>query len=50
MVSAGYEGVFVLKRGADAKWSKTKIGDGDPVKHGAGEVKIGRLPGASGTS
>jgi hypothetical protein len=45
MVSAGYEGVFVLKRGADAKWSKTKIGDGDPVKKGAGEVKIGRLPG-----
>jgi len=45
MVSAGYEGVFVLKRGADAKWAKTKIGDGDPVKKGAGEVKIGRLPG-----
>jgi hypothetical protein len=45
MVSAGFEGVFVLKRGADGKWSKTKIGDGDPVKKGAGEVKIGRLPG-----
>ncbi len=45
MVSAGYEGVFVLKRGDDAKWSRIKIGDGDPVKHGAGEVKIGRLPG-----
>jgi hypothetical protein len=45
MVSAGYEGVFVLKRGADAKWSRVKIGDGDPVKHGAGEVKVGRLPG-----
>jgi hypothetical protein len=45
LVSAGYEGIFVLKRGADGKWSKTKIGDGDPVKHGAGEVKIGRLPG-----
>jgi hypothetical protein len=45
MVSAGYEGVFVLKRGAGGKWSKTKIGDGDPVKKGAGEVKVGRLPG-----
>ena len=44
-MSAGYEGVFLLKRGADGKWSRTKIGDGDPVKHGAGEVKIGRLPG-----
>jgi len=45
MVSAGYEGIFVLKRGADGKWGRTKIGDGDPVKHGAGEVKVGRLPG-----
>ena len=45
MVSAGFEGVFVLKRGADGKWAKTKIGDGDPEKKGAGEVKIGRLPG-----
>lgn len=46
IVSAGYEGIFVLKRGADGKWSRSvKIGDGDPVKHGAGEVKIGHLPG-----
>jgi len=45
MVSAGYEGIFVLKRGADGKWGRTKIGNGDPVKHGAGEVKVGRLPG-----
>ena len=45
MVSAGYEGIFVLKRGADGKWGRTKIGDGDPIKHGAGEVKVGRLPG-----
>jgi hypothetical protein len=45
IISAGYEGIFVLKRGADAKWSRVKIGDGDPVKHGAGEVKVGRLPG-----
>ncbi len=46
IISAGYEGIFVLKRGADGKWSRsTKIGDGDPVKHGAGEVKVGKLPG-----
>jgi hypothetical protein len=41
---AALEGVFVLKKVGD-KWEKTKIGDGDPVKRGAGEVKIGRLPG-----
>lgn len=42
---AGFEGVFVYKKTGD-KWEKSaKIGDGDPVKHGAGEVKIGRLPG-----
>jgi hypothetical protein len=45
IVSAGYEGIFLLKRGADGKWGRSKIGDGDPVKHGAGEVKVGRLPG-----
>ncbi|HZE97502.1 MAG TPA: VCBS repeat-containing protein [Planctomycetota bacterium] len=45
IVSAGYEGIFVLKRVADGKWGRVKIGEGDPVKHGAGEVKIGRLPG-----
>ena len=41
---AGLEGVFIFKKTGD-KWEKTKIGEGDPVKHGAGEVKIGRLPG-----
>src|SRR5579862_1637376 len=41
---AGLEGVFILKKVGD-KWEKQKIGDGDPVKRGAGEVKIGRLPG-----
>ena len=45
ILSAGYEGVFVLKHGEDGKWSRIKIGDGDPEKHGAGEVKVGRLPG-----
>ena len=41
---AGLEGVFVYKQG-DGKWTPTKIGDGDPVKRGAGEIKLGRLPG-----
>lgn len=42
---AGLEGIFILKRGADGTWGKSKIGDGDPVKRGGGEVKIGKLPG-----
>jgi len=41
---AGLEGVFLLK-GSGGAWAKTKIGDGDPVKKGAGEIKVGRLPG-----
>jgi hypothetical protein len=41
---AGLEGVFIFKQG-DGKWERTKIGDGDPVKRGAGEIKLGRLPG-----
>jgi hypothetical protein len=41
---AGLEGVFILKKSGD-KWDKQKIGDGDPEKRGAGEIKIGRLPG-----
>jgi hypothetical protein len=41
---AGLEGVFVLRK-AGGKWEKQKIGDGDPVKKGAGEIKIGKLPG-----
>ena len=45
MLSAGYEGVFVLKRTGEGKWDRTKIGDGDPAKKGAGEIKPGRLPG-----
>lgn len=45
ILSAGYEGIFVLKRGSNGQWTRTKIGDGDPVKHGAGEVKVGHLPG-----
>jgi hypothetical protein len=41
---AGLEGVFIYRQ-ADGKWTPTKIGDGDPVKRGAGEIKLGRLPG-----
>jgi hypothetical protein len=44
LLLAGLEGVFVLKKAADG-WSKTKIGDGDPIKKGAGEIKVGKLPG-----
>jgi hypothetical protein len=43
---AAWEGVFVLKRGDDGKWSKKKIGAGNqettPFK-GASEVKLGKL-------
>jgi hypothetical protein len=41
---AGLEGVFIVKRSGE-KWEKTRISEGDPVKKGAGEIKIGRLPG-----
>ncbi|HYE98033.1 MAG TPA: FG-GAP and VCBS repeat-containing protein [Planctomycetota bacterium] len=41
---AGLEGIVLLKRTSDG-WTTTKIGDGDPVKKGGGEVKVGRLPG-----
>ena len=45
---AAWEGVFVLSRGTDGKWSKTRIGVGNqdtkPFK-GASEVKLGRLAG-----
>jgi len=45
ILAAAYEGVFLLKKSADGKWVKRQIGAGDPEKHGAGEVKVGRLPG-----
>lgn len=45
---ASWEGVFLLKRSADGKWSKTKLGAGNqeakPFK-GASEIKLGRLAG-----
>ncbi len=45
ILAAAYEGIFLLKKSADGKWGKRQIGEGDPEKHGAGEVKVGRLPG-----
>src|SRR5689334_14771592 len=45
LLAAAYEGIFPFKKTADGKWSKQQLGEGDPEKHGAGEVKIGRLAG-----
>jgi hypothetical protein len=45
LLAAAYEGIFLLKKAADGKWLKQQLGEGDPEKHGAGEVKVGRLPG-----
>jgi hypothetical protein len=45
ILAAAYEGVFLLKRVAGGRWVKRQIGEGDPEKRGAGEVKAGRLPG-----
>ncbi len=42
---AGLEGIFILKKGESGPWARTKIGDGDPVKKGGGEIKLGKLPG-----
>ncbi|MBX6314969.1 MAG: VCBS repeat-containing protein [Isosphaeraceae bacterium] len=43
---AAWEGVFLLRRGSDGKWAKTKLGAGNqeakPFK-GASEIKLGRL-------
>jgi hypothetical protein len=38
ILTASREGVHVLKRGKDGKWTRTKIGDGAP-----GEIKMGRI-------
>ena len=43
---ASWEGVFLLKRDSSARWSKTKLGEGNqtakPFK-GASEIKVGKL-------
>ncbi|MFN3486413.1 MAG: FG-GAP repeat domain-containing protein, partial [Planctomycetota bacterium] len=41
---ASLEGVFLFKKSAD-RWVPRKLADGDPEKRGAGEIKVGRLPG-----
>ena len=45
ILAAAYEGIFLFRKAANGSWSKRQIGAGDPEKHGAGEVKVGRLPG-----
>ena len=45
LLAAGYEGIFLFKRTAAGKWTKQQLGEGDPEKRGAGEIKVGRLPG-----
>jgi hypothetical protein len=45
LLAAGYEGVFLFKRTAAGKWNKQQLGEGVPEKGGAGEIKVGRLPG-----
>jgi len=47
ILTASYEGVNILKRGADGKWGARKINEGDqsnPAKNrGASEIKLGKL-------
>lgn len=45
IIAAAYEGIFLFKRSADGKWTKQQLGEGDPEKRGAGEIKVGRLKG-----
>lgn len=45
ILAAAYEGVLLFKKSADGKWGRQLVGGGDPEKRGAGEVKVGRLPG-----
>ena len=45
ILTASYEGIHLLDRGSDGKWSKRKLGDGFQSEEirGAGEIKLGRL-------
>jgi len=45
ILAAAYEGIFLFRKAADGTWGKQQIGEGDQEKRGAGEVKVGRLPG-----
>jgi FG-GAP-like repeat len=45
---AAWEGVFVLSRAADGRWSKTRLGTGNQASSpskGSSEIKLGRLKG-----
>jgi len=47
---ASFEGVSLLERGKDGKWTRTLIGSGNqdnPVSRGASEIKHGRLAGGA---
>ncbi|MFN3649226.1 MAG: FG-GAP repeat domain-containing protein [Armatimonadota bacterium] len=44
---AGFEGVFLLDRGPDGKWGRTKLGSGHEsprAPRGSSEIKLGKLP------
>ncbi|MHC2068507.1 FG-GAP repeat domain-containing protein [Bremerella sp. T1] len=46
IITASYEGVFLLERQADGSWTKSQLGSGDQESspsRGASEVKVGRL-------
>jgi hypothetical protein len=46
IIVASWEGVFVLNRDTQGRWSKTKLGDGNQTakpNKGASEVKVGKL-------
>ena len=47
ILTASYEGVNILKRGADGKWTAKKINEGDQTKpkerRGSSEIKLGKL-------
>ena len=52
ILTASYEGVSVLGRSPDGKWSRTQLGAGDQknaaASHGSSEVKVGHWKGPPG--
>ena len=50
ILTASFEGVHLLDRGTDGKWTRTKLGSGDQMSspnRGSSEIKAGRLPNGS---
>jgi aldos-2-ulose dehydratase/isomerase family protein/VCBS repeat protein len=46
IITASLEGVFLFDRGADGKWTKRKLGEGNAEENetsGAGEIKLGKF-------